>query len=672
MTSPAAHLSSQAGKLCIRFASTGNVCLQGIGVEIALAHGATTETWRATLQQHEDVWRGTSDTYGLDVELREHSREDGSIELQLHLRNTSKHPLRLQQVVPLVVDATGECRVGEHASDWSVFRQGYQSWTGTRSFRATDTDLDPWPYPLAVSLIDLRNPSPQRPGGFRSDMYAAIKNLRSGEALVAGFLDGRNAFGGIEVGIEEGCGRFAAVLDYDDVIVEAGAELMCPPLWLAAAEDEHALIARYCDAVATRMQARVPLHNPVGWCSWYYYFTAIDEPGMVENLENLTALAQQRSHLKFDYFQIDDGYQAEIGDWTTPNAKFPRGMGWIAEQIRSHGYDAGLWTAPFIAKPESRLMQEHPHWFVRNDRGKPRFALWNPVWGVRSSCYALDTTHPEVLEWLRQTFRTLAQDWGYRVLKLDFLYAAALPGARYDAHATRAMALRRGLEAIREGAGDDAFLLGCGCPLAPAIGIVDAMRIGPDVAPWWSNVFSRSVQRNMHGIATVHAIRNTLTRAYSHRRWWLNDPDCLMVRDTNTALSDDEVRSLATAIAITDGMIVLSDRIEKLSPQRLEILDRTLALAGGRARIHDLMNADIPEVVVSCSPQQVAIAVFNFADQPLRKHVDLQALSLAVDLPSTVPDWWTGMPIEIRDGRADCGTIPAHGCRVMRFAMTEE
>ncbi len=670
MSQATTHFEHDGDALRLRFASTDRVFLNGVVAEVILRQGTSTPAWRAVFERAGDAWTSRSPEHGLELSLHEQSQADGAVVVTLRVSNISAQPLQITRITPLLVDTSGACRVGSSASNWSVFRQGYQSWTGTRSFRARETDRDPWPHAVTVSLIDIHNPSPQRPGHFRSDMYAAVKNLHSGETLVAGFLDGRAAFGGIDVGIEgDRCVRFAATLDYDETSLAPGAEILCPPLWLAAGNDEHLLMEAYADAVAAQMHARVPKHNPVGWCSWYYYFTDISEARITENLE---ALVRLRQRFKFDYFQVDDGYQAEIGDWTTTNPKFPRGMGWLAEQIRNAGYDAGIWTAPFIAKPESRLMREHPEWFVKNDKGKPRFALWNPLWGIRSSCYALDTTHPEVLEWLRQTFRTIAREWGYRVLKLDFLYAAALPGRRYDPNATRAEALRRGLEAIREAAGDDAFLLGCGCPLAPAIGVVDAMRIGPDVAPWWTNVLSRTVQRNLHGLATLHAIRNTLTRAYSHRRWWLNDPDCLMVRDTNTALTDDEVRTLATVIAVTDGMIVLSDRIEKLSTARLDLLDRTLRLAGGKVRIADIMEADVPEIVVSRSPRQTIVAAFNFADQPQPKRIDLGALAVSCDDGDSAKDWWTGMPIMIRDGQADFGTLPAHGCRVLVLSGKDE
>jgi alpha-galactosidase len=168
-------------------------------------------------------------------------------------------------------------------------------------------------------------------------------------------------------------------------------------------------------------------------------------------------------------------------------------------------------------------------------------------------------------------------------------------------------------------------------------------------------------------LATKHAIRNTLARALLHRRWWLNDTDCLMVRDTKTELTINEVLSLATVIAVTDGMIVLSDRVERLSEERRRILQRTLPLAGGRAEVVDLMYADIPELVVARSLERTVVAVFNFADEARRKQVDLQALRVPTDGVDSVTEWWSGTSVAIASGRADLGEIPPHGCRVLMF-----
>ena len=292
-------------------------------------------------------------------------------------------------------------------------------------------------------------------------------------------------------------------------------------------------------------------------------------------------------------------------------------------------------------------------------RGDARAACWNPGWSLGRPAYALDTTHPQVLDWLRDLGRTLARQWGYRLLKLDFLYAAALPGVRADASATRAQALRRGLEAIREGAGEDAFLLGCGCPLGPAIGVVDGMRIGADVAPFWDNWISRGPNRGRHGVATAHAVQNILTRAFMHRRLWLNDPDCLMVRAAETALTPDEVRSLATAIALTDGMLVLSDRLEALPAERLGWIERILPLLGGRARVDDLFARAMPERLAARYADGEAIALFNFSDRPVDGRL---AVPAAV---ASVSELWSESELPVRDGAVDLPAIPPHGVRLV-------
>jgi hypothetical protein len=44
-------------------------------------------------------------------------------------------------------------------------------------------------------------------------------------------------------------------------------------------------------------------------------------------------------------------------------------------------------------------------------------------------------------------------------------------------------AYRRGLEIIRAATGPEGDLLGCGAPILPSVGLVDAMRVSPDTAP---------------------------------------------------------------------------------------------------------------------------------------------------------------------------------------------
>jgi alpha-galactosidase len=87
------------------------------------------------------------------------------------------------------------------------------------------------------------------------------------------------------------------------------------------------------------MGARVPETTPSGWCSWYYFYQQVTEDDIVRNLRFLEA---HRRELPIDTVQIDDGYQADVGDWLTVNDKFPRGMGWLASEIKRAGYTPGI------------------------------------------------------------------------------------------------------------------------------------------------------------------------------------------------------------------------------------------------------------------------------------------------------------------------------------------
>jgi 2-hydroxy-3-keto-5-methylthiopentenyl-1-phosphate phosphatase len=334
--------------------------------------------------------------------------------------------------------------------------------------------------------------------------------------------------------------------------------------------------------------------------------------------------------------QIDDGYQAAVGDWLETNARFPSGLAALAAAIRDAGFVPGLWTAPFCAVPESRLYRERREWLLRRDGSELR-GLLHPSWSADGSVCVLDTSRDDVTAHLRGLFQALVA-MGFAYLKLDFLYTAAMRAEAADAAASRAERLRRGLDAIRAGAGEEAFLLGCGCPLGAAVGVVDAMRIGPDVAPTWRPAPEALIPGLEETVpATRSAVRSILARAWMHRRLWLNDPDCLMVRQRQTHLSREERRSLAAAVAATGGVVVLSDDVPALGEGDRALFRDTLGVARsvdrmgipGSARAIGLLGAEVAEGLCAANSEGGYLAVVNASDAPAKRQVDLAALGLA-------------------------------------------
>ncbi len=395
--------------------------------------------------------------------------------------------------------------------------------------------------------------------------------------------------------------RLALVFDLEGAVIAPGERLELPPLLLTEGHDARDLIEEYADEVATEMGARVPDHVPTGWCSWYYFYNRVSEADVVANLE-----AMVRESHPAEYVQIDDGFQAHTGDWLTPNAKFPSGMKALADRIREAGYKPGLWLAPFVLNEDSAALREHPGMVLKSPGGETVFVQ---TWLGR--CAILDCTNPESEAWLREVIRTVVREWGYEYLKLDALAYAASPASRVNYHApgtTAAMNLRRGLEIIREEAGDGTFILGCTCHFGPAVGLVDAMRVGPDVKETWAAGPNPSVK---------HAMRLTLQRNWMHNRWWANDPDCLIVRDTDTELNEAETRFLATGIALSGGMVVASDDLPKLAPGRQEMALALFPPPGVAARPVEPSDGPVPRAWrAELGEGRALIGILNWDDAP--------------------------------------------------------
>ncbi|MDG9714226.1 glycoside hydrolase family 36 protein [Streptomyces sp. DH10] len=285
-----------------------------------------------------------------------------------------------------------------------------------------------------------------------------------------------------------------------------------------------------------------PRPAPTVWCSWYEYFTQVTEDDIHENLRAMDTL-----DLPVDVVQIDDGYQRALGDWLTLSGRF-RSRASIADKIRSRGRRAGIWTAPFLVDPASELAAEHPDWLVRDTAGG--FAHAGRNWG--HDLRVLDTTHPDAAAYLTEVFTTLRAE-GYDYFKTDFLYAGALDGVRL-ADVDPLTAYRSGIRLIRDAIGPDSYLLGCGAPMLPSIGLFDAMRVSPDTAPHRRPEADDYSQPGQDPAEFTGA-----GRQWQHGRLWTNDPDCLMARP---AVETRE--QWAAHVEATGGLMASSDRLLSL------------------------------------------------------------------------------------------------------------
>lgn len=363
-------------------------------------------------------------------------------------------------------------------------------------------------------------------------------------------------------------GRLEIVMNTEGRTLAPGAHWQSEALICLEGPDREALLATLAQYIAAEhgsLVGEVPT-RPSGWCSWYHYYANVSAADI---RENLAVRAERFPALR--YVQIDDGYQARMGDWLTPSAKFEEGVAALAGEIRAAGCEPALWVAPFIAEPGSQVFQDHPDWFVKGEDGLPLPSERVTYGGWRCTpWYVLDGTHPEVQTHLEQVFRTLRTQWGIHYFKLDANFWGAIHGGRFhDSSATRVEAYRRGMAAILRGAGEGAFLLGCNAPIWPSLGLVHGMRVSDDV--------------ERHGHRYRQIAREAFCRAWQNDKLWALDPDCVCLRDIpGQHGSRAEYDFHLAALVASGGMVLAGDRLQDLDEAQGARLGKLLALCAAR------------------------------------------------------------------------------------------
>ncbi len=348
-------------------------------------------------------------------------------------------------------------------------------------------------------------------------------------------------------------------------IFNSHERMVLDPLWVKHTDGIEETLELYAQKVLSLNGTRrsKPL---LGWASWYCYYLDINQKAFLEELSKA-----QENGIKYDVFQLDDGYEIDIGEWLETNDKFPDGLKFLSKKITEAGMIPGIWTAPFSVSESSKIFKEHIDWIVKDENGTPLVAYEN--W--KKKIYALDLTTPEVLDWLEEVFSTL-KNYGYEFFKIDFLFAGMIPGKR-NLNFTPVEAYRMGMERISKVLGN-AHILGCGAPLLPSIGFVNSMRIGPDTSSEWGE------DMESWSGGAKHAIRNAFTRNFMNA-WWVNDPDCAMARSTDTKLTWNEKLINVYLPALLNGQLIESDFLEKLSKEDIHFFLGAMNFRNGASNV---------------------------------------------------------------------------------------
>ncbi len=377
------------------------------------------------------------------------------------------------------------------ATETFVYEHGWQSWSPAGLYPAHATH-SPRPQREIWQTMAFRPELPPPASGFQGEGLLIVINA-DGAAEVFAAREPDVAVPTIRARMQDG-----------KLVVSANAPVLhetAPTLTDALRRVANMWADRLVDTPLRELQP--------GWCSWYAYWDDITADDIAANLEVI-----ETAKLPIDVVQVDDGYQIEIGDWLTDRPGFGNVRD-VARRIIDAGHTPGIWTAPFLVGANSQLAAQHPDWLVDGAIACAHH------WGQQVR--VLDVTHPDAADHLHTVFATL-RDRGFAFHKIDFIYAGAMLGRRYE-DVTPIEAYRRGLGIIRKALGPDSVILGCGAPLLASIGLVDTMRISPDVMPAWEPDLGDISQPSMRS-----ALAAGRARAWMHGRLWVNDPDCVLVR----------------------------------------------------------------------------------------------------------------------------------------------
>ncbi len=544
--------------------------------------------------------------------------------VQVVYTNTQKKPVKIAKLAPWCVEADqkGKVALGAESKQTRILENG-------RIFRTFNDYAD---------VVTEKS---------KSQWNLAAHNPISGRTLIAGFLTNQRGYTQIhmersENAPKDGFDIFRAECVYDPPLTLApGEKLVSELCYISVAEtDPHLGLERYAKAMAVvnGVHDRRSL-MPHGWDPWSTkYWCKIDEEKMLSNLE---VVDKELKRYGWTHFSIDAGWERGLADWEANLETFPHGMKWMADQIHAKGMTAGIWTDPFSIPKDCTLAKEHPDWLVTPH------ALGRFIMGDNQ--YILDVTAPGAYEYIRNLYHKITQEWGYDALvEIDFIYYLLLGEEYYDKSLTRVEVFQRGMQAIREGAGPDTFIMSMTPQMITGV-YSEGVRIGRDCAPIWQ---CGNIQKPW---GCVETLTNASRRYYFCPHLYVPDQDCAFFGHEETCkrwnvteepeLTASQSLAWLTGAILTGGVVKVGDPFVDMSQEQLDILKKLLPSPEKPARPIDLFQEGTARIwslpLKTTAGEWNIVGIFNWdAQNPQQIPVPFSHLHLHPNQYYTVFDFW--------------------------------
>lgn len=287
-----------------------------------------------------------------------------------------------------------------------------------------------------------------------------------------------------------------------------------------------------------------------GWCSYYAFGTHINENNIYANAK---ILAEKISPPLETYVVIDEGW-CNLGDWNNINLnKFPHGFLKLNQRISHLGLRSGIWLAPFITNTATDYRLR-----------------------VLPYKHVLDIENSKTFTSIVNTICQIIEKNNFQFIKLDFLYALHHLPQYKNSPSIPDQILTDFLTIIRKKMPHIHINL-CGCPLGPAVGNCDSIRLSVDnFIPHLYHLWPINSYLHTHKLSQL---QTNLAHRLTTNKLWLLDPDVFCCH-SRTGLNKSQILQLRSLIQKANGVYLLGDDLTQLSDDQIDKFIRPLFTSG--------------------------------------------------------------------------------------------
>lgn len=396
--------------------------------------------------------------------------------------------------------------------------------------------------------------------------------------------------------------------DGDNKLIKAGEKLAFEKIVFLKDSSWQNLLSRYADAIVKENKVAPPPNVQwQGWATWDYYKQYFTPEAVERNTNDLLAL-----HANANIIQIDGGWWNQRGDYFEVRENLPGGIKAMVEKIHKAGFKAGLHFDGFRASKGSRIVKEHPEYFVHNTDGDLLELGKDKV--TNDPLVVWDYSHPGACAYITSVMKNARENWKVDYFKIDFMRQGLTKGVNY-LPVTNVERYRKGVKAISAGIGAKYFLA-CGPNFGVNIGLVPATRTGPDIDPEYEAVKLRVA----HNAASY----------YFSQKIYNCDPDYLVLRSAKESDAEDrkkasltleQAKMWANFVTIFGTTRLESDELHLLTAEKKELVKQVFRMPFFTTCVpidlwdHFKTDNDAPNIFLAKTAEgTICLGIFNWGN----------------------------------------------------------